>query len=279
MSIKDEKVEEINEEEKEIKEEIEPTKQEPDWAKEEKQNFFQKLKNDKKFRAKGELIIYGVIIIAIIIFAQFSSNSTSYDYTNTVTNTDNDTSNNQEEETTNLYDTLTDNYKASVEVITLKEGKASSRKYEINKTTVDDNSQETITKVNTDDTSNEYQVGDTGEFYSTQDGNITMVEENDIFDIVSYKYLELNNIKKYISKGITDYTTNYSNGTQIVSYKVMIKDILLDNTTDEYITINVTNESDKVTIDIDYTNLLKSDTIDTCNVKIIYTNTTSENQE
>ena len=89
------------------------------------------------------------------------------------------------------------------------------------------------------------------------------------------KYL-IKSIKEYIEKGTVDYTTKYSSGVELTSYKVMIKDLLPDNITEDYITINITTEEEKITIDIDYTNLLKNDNIDTCNVKIIYTNIKEE---
>lgn len=224
---------------------------------ESKLGFFEKLRTNKKYRAKIELISYGILILIIIIYANFSSiNNNNYNYTKD-TNTSAD---NEKTKDTVLYNEIKDDYKANITVTTIKDGLVSNRKYEVIK-------ENTETIVNILDNNTQYKLSDTGEFY-TSDNILT--EESQIFDLVSYKYLDFSNIKKYISKGTVDYTTKYSSGLELTSYKILLRDLLLDNTTDEYITINVTNEQAKVIMDIDYTALLKSNIIDSCNIKIEY---------
>lgn len=228
---------------------------------EEKLGFFQRLKTDKKFAAKVELSGYGILILFIIVFANFSSTSgSSYNYNE---------SSIPSVEDINLYKEIDDSYKASIDVTTIKDGVTSNREYEISNDSLDNS--EIIVKI-IDGNGVKYKLADTGEFY-TDDNQL--VEEKEVFDLISYRYLDFSSIKKYINTGTVDYTTKYSSGIELTSYKIMVRDILLDNTLDGYITINVTSEQDKVTMEIDYTDLLKSDTIDSCNVKIVYTDINS----
>lgn len=222
--------------------------------------FIEKFKKSKKFRAKLELIGYGIFILIIIILVNVSSlNTTNYDYSQKNPNTI------KEEKIT--YKSIKDNYNANISVLATNKDTTYNREYQIEK-----NSDNNIIKKL--DTNKEYKITDTEEFYTIDN---TVAEEKEIFDLIPYKYLNTDNIKKYLEKGKVDYTTKYSSGVELTSYKVMVRDILLDNTTEDYITINVTTEKDKLTMDIDYTNLLKSESIDTCNVKIIYTNITDAN--
>lgn len=234
-------------------------------------DLYNRFKTDKRFHAKVELIGYGVFILVIIVFVNFANTGSDNSYT---TNTINENNINEENNTENvnesedLFSTLTYNYEANLEVDVVKDGVTSSFNYKV--TSYDENGDISIIK-NIGDRSEEYKLTNTGDYYKIED-EIKGVNEDEIFDLVAYKYLNLDSIKKYISKGTSEYTTNYSNGDKLVSYKIFVKDILLGDNREEFITINVGTSVDVVTIYIDYTDLLKGDVIDTCNVKIIYSN-------
>ena len=229
-------------------------------------NFFQKFKTDKKMRAKVELIFYAVIILIVIIAANIVPSNSNYNYTNKNTNT-NDTENNSDTDS-NLYEKIDDDYQADIVITIINNENTIKREYQIIRAT--GNSDRIIKKE--DNNTLEYIMSDTLEFYNSDN---TLIDEEEIFDLVAYKYLSFDNIKKYIAKAIVDYTTKYSSGMELISYKIFLRDILLDNTTDEYITINVTSDKEVLLLEIDYTDLLKNDMIGTCNVKITYTNINS----
>lgn len=234
-------------------------------------DLYNRFKTDKKFHAKVELIGYGVFILVIIVFVNFANTGSDNSYT---TNTISENNINEENNTDNvngaedLFSTLTYNYEVNLEVDVVKDGVTSNFNYKV--TSYDENGDISIIK-NIGDRSEEYKLTNTGDYYKIED-EIKGTNEDEIFDLVAYKYLNLDSIKKYISKGTSEYTTNYSNGDKLVSYKIFVKDILLGDNREEFITINVGTSVDVVTIYIDYTDLLKSDVIDTCNVKAIYTN-------
>ena len=78
-----------------------------------------------------------------------------------------------------------------------------------------------------------------------QDNGYILSNKNDIYDIINYDYMDINNIKEYIK------TSNNDNGI----YKVKISDIILNSSSSDYITIKLDNINN--TIEIDYTNLLR----------------------
>lgn len=253
------------EEEKKIEEEKTVEKQKFNLK-----DFYQRFRNDKRFHAKVELVVYVVFIVVIILVVNFAnlSSDSSYSSNNAIDNLSDSNDNITEEEMQDLYNELDYNYEASIEVTTIKDEIISNDSYIFYSYSKDKDLN--IIKISSDKNYN-YKLTDTGEYYNV-DEDVKSVEENEIFDLIPYKYLNLENIQKYISKGTSEYTTNYSNGDKLVSYKIYIKDILLDNSDEGFITINVSTNSDSVTIDIDYTDLLKGDDIDTCNVKVIYKN-------
>ncbi len=223
-------------------------------------SFIKKIKTSKKYRSKLELSSYGIFILIVIIFVNVSSLKTnSYNYTKKELDT-------KKQNETLTYKSINEKYNANIKVTITNKETTTAKDYEINK----NYDATTIKKL---DNNTEYKIVDNGEFYTSND---EVVEEKEIFDLIPYKYLNIKSIKEYIEKGTVDYTTKYSSGVELTSYKVMIKDLLPDNITEDYITINITTEEEKITIDIDYTNLLKNDNIDTCNVKIIYTNIKEE---
>ena len=64
-------------------------------SKESKQSFFQKFKNDKKYRAKVQLIGYTVFIVFLIVFINVSNVGNNYSY-NSVDNNNLNTNNDNE---------------------------------------------------------------------------------------------------------------------------------------------------------------------------------------
>lgn len=177
--------------------------------------------NDKRERAKIELILYAIFFIGVIIFVRVGNNI----------------SNNNINTSDNLFiSQINDNYSYDTKV------------------NINDNNYEYIGKVlgynstieKKDSNTDEYFYKKNDKYYKLdQDNGYILSNKNDIYDVINYDYMDINNIKEYIK------TSNNDNGI----YKVKISDIILNSSSSDYITIKLDNINN--TIEIDYTNLLR----------------------
>ena len=177
--------------------------------------------NDKRERAKIELILYAIFFIGVIIFVRVGNNI----------------SNNNINTSDNLFiSQINDNYSYDIKV------------------NINDNNYEYIGKVlgynstieKKDSNTDEYFYKKNDKYYKLdQDNGYILSNKNDIYDVINYDYMDINNIKEYIK------TSNNDNGI----YKVKISDIILNSSSSDYITIKLDNINN--TIEIDYTNLLR----------------------
>lgn len=177
--------------------------------------------NDKRERAKIELILYTIFFIGVIIFVRVGNNI----------------SNNNINTSDNLFiSQINDNYSYDIKI------------------NINDNNYEYIGKVlgynstieKKDSNTDEYFYKKNDKYYKLdQDNGYVLSNKNDIYDVINYDYMDINNIKEYIK------TSNNDNGI----YKVKISDIILNSSSSDYITIKIDNINN--TIEIDYTNLLR----------------------
>lgn len=177
--------------------------------------------NDKREKAKIELILYTIFFIGVIIFVRVGNNI----------------SNNNINTSDNLFiSQINDNYSYDIKI------------------NINDNNYEYIGKVlgynstieKKDSNTDEYFYKKNDKYYKLdQDNGYILSNKNDIYDVINYDYMDINNIKEYIK------TSNNDNGI----YKVKISDIILNSSSSDYITIKLDNINN--TIEIDYTNLLR----------------------
>lgn len=177
--------------------------------------------NDKRERAKIELILYAIFFIGVIIFVRVGNNI----------------SNNNINTSDNLFiSQINDNYSYDIKI------------------NINDNNYEYIGKVlgynstieKKENNTDEYFYKKNDKYYKLDQNNgYILSNKNDIYNVIDYNYMDINNIKEYIK------TSNNDNGI----YKVKISDIILNSSSLDYITIKIDNINN--TIEIDYTNLLK----------------------
>lgn len=194
--------------------------------------------NDKRERAKIELILYAIFFIGVIIFVRVGNNI----------------SNNNINTSDNLFiSQINDNYSYDIKI------------------NINDNNYEYIGKVlgynstieKKDSNTDEYFYKKNDKYYKLdQDNGYILSNKNDIYDVINYDYMDINNIKEYIK------ISNNDNGI----YKVKISDIILNSSSSDYITIKIDNINN--TIEIDYTNLLRinDNNITNAIVTITYSN-------
>ena len=177
---------------------------------------------DKRERAKIELMLYGIFFLIIIVFARIS----------------NSMSNNipKEEDNKIFISEITDNYSYDIDITIDNDnykyyGKVLGHNMNIHKVV---------------DTEDEYFYKMNNKYYILDDnGNYILTNDKEIFSYIDYRYLDINTIKEYIKMG----TLNNN------IYTIKVSDILLNNNSNDVITITVDDINKELIID--YTNLFK----------------------
>lgn len=201
---------------------------------------FDKLKEmwkDKRGRAKIKLALYFIFFFGVIIFARVLNSQTSK-------------LQNENINTNSFVYTINDNYE-----------------YDIN-IEIDDNNYNYHGRRLGYNESLTLKVGDKEKYYYVMNnkyyeldnnGNYILTSSEDIYSYLDYKYINLNYIKTLINISTSENNT----------YKVKLSDLILNNSSNNYIIITI-DENNK-TIIIDYTELFRIDNIDITKVLVTMT--------
>lgn len=199
------------------------------------ENFMQKWQEDNRFRAKIKLLLYGLFIILVTMYAISLKESKKDNNPETVFPVE-----------SNYQISIPDNYSYFINItIDGKEYIYSGEKHSTEKTI-----NKTIDNVTTN-----YLLRDND--YYMQDNNLYVkITKEEVYDIINYNYIDLNNINNYLKQAIKDDN----------QYKVYLQDVILDTETKEYFVISINDG----TINIDYTPLMKRNNpdIESYNVSI-----------
>lgn len=195
--------------------------------------FIKKWKSDKKYQAKIKLILYGIFIILVVLYASTLN-----------TNINKDNKKDEPKEIDTLVIAIPKEYHYNITI----DLDNNSYKYYGDKTS----EKTTITK-ETDVTKN--YIYQNNEYYIEDNGTYVKTTKDEIYDIINYNYLNIDSINNYLKNAT-------KNGNE---YLVYLKDIILDDDSNEYITIEVNDNN----ISIDYTELMrKINNNERCNVDI-----------
>lgn len=197
------------------------------------------MRKDKVGRAKLELMVYGIFFLILILFIRITSFiGGSSNINNSVISS-------------SIIDKIDNNYSYTIDI------------------NIDDNNYTYTGKVLESNESLTKKVNDTEEYYYVMNskyyildnnGNYILTNKEDIYNIIDYNYLDINNIKEYLKLGTKNNNT----------YTVKVSDIILNNNSNG--TVTITEEDNKLIID--YTNILKIDnnSINKALVTITYDN-------
>lgn len=237
-----------------------------------KESFFQKYKNDKKYKAKVELTGYVVFVLIIILFVNIASlgnEKPSGNLANEILNNNNNNSSTTTETEKHLLDEITNNYQYDItinvtrtteEIISYRYyGKSYGSTLEINK--------EANGLTNTYYKSDNY-------YYQKINEEYAITKADDIYNLISSNYIELDYLLEYIAEASLDHVTNYSNGKKESVYNLYIRDIIISNKTEDIVPIHVIEENNTLSISVDYFNLIKQidNTVKECKVNYTFNN-------
>jgi len=184
--------------------------------------YIEKWKNDNKFRAKIKLLLYGIFIVSVTIYAASL---------NPINNIDNeDIEETSENINTNVIPKVNNyNYRIKID--------DDEYWYYIKET---DNKKEIVKEINGEKYNYLYEDNN---YYKEVNNNYIKININEVYDILEYSYLDIDNINSYLEKA-------ENNGQE---YLVYLKDVILSNETNDYFVILINDKQ----ISIDYTPLLK----------------------
>ena len=231
--------------------------------------FLYKYKNDDKYKAKVQLIGYAIFIIFAIIYINISNIGRNYDYNNSVSNNSNQ---NKDIDNINLLNDIQDNYNYLVDVKFSKKNDnniVDNYNYTYSGKRYKDN---TIIERNiSNNKSTFYKIED--EYYTKENDDYNFIDSSVVYDLISSKYIELDDIKKLVKKANLDHVTTGSNGINNYKYSLLVRNIIQSYKGEDLINIDVNIENDVLNININYDNLFKiiDKNIDSCNISYKYT--------
>ena len=94
-------------------------------------------------------------------------------------------------------------------------------------------------------------------YYCMQDDVEVLCDVNEVFLNNIYNYIDFDFIETYVSKGKLNYTTSYTDGSIEKNYSVYFKDFIASYIDGDYFVINLIENNDSYSINVDYTNLSK----------------------
>lgn len=265
----------------------------------ENKSFFEKLKIDKKYKAKVELTGYAIFIVVLVIFLNISNIGNNYNYSDNNVVSDNEkTEVDIDEENSDLLESLDNNYSYDIKV-EVKKGSSDSSQNKDAETGQNQDSDANEKQNNGDadslgeiktvsyngksyndnviinksfDNNNMtyYKVG--SEYYTKDGDNFNVVDINSVYDLLDAKYIEIAGVKEYIEKASLDHYTNYSSGKKEYVYNLKVSDVINSFKGDDLVEIDVIIENDTINVKIDYSNLIKinDDSVIECLVTYVY---------
>lgn len=193
-------------------------------------DFIKKWNSDKKFKAVIKLLLYFLFFIVVAIYAVLSNkNASQIDTEKNIEN--NEIINNQQQQ--NSIINIGDNYKYTA-TITINDEQI---KYVYSKEQDLLNIKKIRNLIETN------YIIENNNYYIKENDNKILTTKDNIYDIVCPNCFDINSINEYLNKGIKENN----------NYKIYLKDIILAEKGDEYITITTDNNQ----IYADYTSLLQ----------------------
>lgn len=205
------------------------------------QDFIEKWNNDPRYKTKIKLTLYTLFVVFVAIFAVSGNNNIQNNKDNdlitdenNLNSTDNQNPNNNNNQNDKYQIELPSEYNYQID-ININE---TNHKYIGKKTELREN----IIK-ESNGTSKKYIYENDSYYIEKETDSYILTNREEVYDIIDYNYLNVKTMNEYLSK------SNKVNNQFIV----YLKDIILGNDSEEYITITITDNNNII---IDYTKLV-----------------------
>lgn len=222
---------------------------------EKKQSFIEKIRTDKKYSAKVQLIGFGIFILLLIIYLNVISGSSNSNQNIILGNNSSSLiEESTDDDKTSLLEKVDNNYSYDI-VLDIK--KKNSDVEEEKQIHYYGKSYKDNMEINKEMDGNTYLYYKVKDYYYKNGDNLELVKESYIYDIVDKEYIELDSILKLLDKASLDHVTDYSSGKREYVYHLRVKDVIVNYSQEDIIEIDILEENGIISIDIDYTSLLK----------------------
>lgn len=235
-------------------------------------SFLDKLKNDKKYKAKVEMIGYVIFILILIIYLNMAGAGSNGSIGNNINTLENNNLVNEKEESVTLLERLNNNYKYDINVSLMYDTDTLEDIEEVinysGKSYLDNIE---ILKKYQDTTATYYKVKDF--YYKKVNEEYKVIGDEEVYSFDLSNYIEVTDIKKYIEIASLDHTTDYSTGKKEYVYHLKLRDIIKNYTADDNLEISVVIENDVLNINVDYSKLISlvNEDVSLCKVEFKYT--------
>ena len=245
--------------------------------KNEEVSFWERCKTDKKYKAKIELIGYGVLVLFLVIYLNIGSMNSGIGNVSSIMN-DNmlDKNTNEKDSFLNgevdLIKKLDDNYQYDV-LVNLKhvidnteiesELSYSGKRYD---------EEVIIDRVINEEKNTYYKIGTL--YYSFVDDKYSVIDEEIVYNMLDKRYIELEGLLELLDVASLDHVTDYSSGKKEYVYHLKVRDIDKTYVGDENIEFSLVSDNDILSIKVDYSDLfkvIKKDILE-CEVEYTYQN-------
>lgn len=230
------------------------------------QSFFDKMKKDKKYSAKVQLLGYAVLIVALVIYLNFANTSNSRTIGNSLTGgiEDEKISESASDDSVSLLSILDNNYRFDIVVEMDKKNDKEIEDVTIKYFGKSYLNQLELTKESIDGKMVYYKVDDL--YYLKNADKVQVISDEDLYDFDGGDYFEISGILKLLKKASLDHVTDYSSGKKEYVYHMKVKDMINSYQLDDVVEFKVVEENEVIKIEVDYSILfaLIDNNIESC---------------
>lgn len=226
----------------------------------ENQTFKEKYKNDSKYKAKVQLIGYGVFILFLIVYLNIASigakntklsNTTTKNNDNIPTKENNNIETKTDKELGQWLKDIGTNYEYDV-VVSSKSKNDNGEEVDTqthywgktyqNKMIINKEANGTTT----------YFLKEDNNYYLNELDNYTLSKKGEVYSELDEDIIEFDMLNLLLKNASLDHVTNYSSGKKEYEYHLKIRDIIKTYQEDTELSYKIVIEDNVVTVEVDY---------------------------
>lgn len=230
----------------------------------ENQTFKERYKTDSKYKAKVQLIGYGIFILFLIVYLNIASAGSRGTKLSNTTNKNKDVKTSKEEKTLeNQTDKELGQWLKEIGTNYEYDVVASSK-------TKNDNGEEQTFQTHywgktyqnkmiinkEENNTTTYFLKEDNNYYLNELENYTLSKKTEVYSEIDEDIIEFDNLNLLLKNSSLDHVTNYSNGKKEYEYHLKIRDIVKTYQEDTEISFKIVIEDEVITIEVDYAPLI-----------------------